>query len=86
VPAEHIHTDLAYAFVTAEPPRHPVGAGESTAIAWLTRGELVGLPTRETYEDARTLYLFILDRVCPAWEAVPASQFSCGLPAGGGGR
>ncbi|MCL2735133.1 MAG: NUDIX domain-containing protein [Propionibacteriaceae bacterium] len=68
VGTNHFHTDLAFAFVTSQPPRFAVGEGESADVIWVTRAELAGLPREQTYEDVRQLGLFILDEILGAWE------------------
>lgn len=75
-PVGHRHIDLGFAFVAAEPPAHPVAAGESAEIAWLTRGQVVDLPADQTYEDVRQIHLYILDRLLGVWQPVPATSFS----------
>lgn len=71
---DHYHTDIAYAFVTAEPPKHPVGKGESTDLRWLTRAELAALTEADTYRDIHQVVQFIFDVCLEQWERVPATQ------------
>jgi 8-oxo-dGTP pyrophosphatase MutT (NUDIX family) len=65
---EHFHTDLTYAFVTTEMPRHGVGEGESADLMWVTSDELAQI---HTYDDVREVGLFVLDYLVSEWEAVP---------------
>ena len=66
----HYHTDITYAFVTGEEPKHQVGQGESRDLRWVTREELASLPAAETYEDVRQLGMYILDELLGDWEPV----------------
>ena len=80
VGTNHFHTDLCFAFVADADPRHPIGVGESSDLAWLTRQELAELPSDQTYEDARQIGMYILDNLLEEWVRVPASQFSLAAP------
>lgn len=71
--ADHFHTDITYAFLTEETPRHLVGEGESHELIWVTRQELIDLPPSQTYEDVRQLGLYIFDQLINEWEPVPAT-------------
>ncbi len=73
---QHLHTDLAYAFVTDEPPLGVPGVGESTALRWVTRADLATLPPRETFENVRQLGLFVFDELMTAWRAVSTGVWS----------
>jgi len=66
----HYHTDITWAFVTEEEPRHDVGEGESHDLRWVTREELLAIPSDQTYEDVRQVGLYILDQLLTAWEPV----------------
>lgn len=71
---DHYHTDIVYALVTNELPRHSVGAEESTDLRWLTRAELAVLTDKETYPDIHPVVEFIFDVCLPQWERLPATQ------------
>lgn len=70
---DHQHNDLAFAFVTNEPPRHAPDDGETDETALFTRAELEQLTT--VPENVRAISIFILDEVLAHWEAVPTSEF-----------
>ncbi|MDR2930681.1 MAG: NUDIX domain-containing protein [Propionibacteriaceae bacterium] len=77
----HFHTDLAFGFIADQEPRHPVGPGESDQFVWASRADLISLSPNATYEDARTLGVFIIDEILPAWQAIPTAHFSLDTPA-----
>lgn len=68
---DHFHTDLVYAFLTSESPKHPVAEGESPSLTWITESELSALPPEETYEDVRQLGLYVLTTLINEWVPVP---------------
>ena len=70
----HFHTDITYAFVTEEEPRHQVGQGESHDLIWVTRQELAAIPPDQTYEDVRQLGTYILDRILIEWEPIRTEE------------
>jgi len=70
----HFHTDIVYAFVTDQLPRHPVDVGESADFRWLTAAEMAGLPNTDTYEDIREIAKFMFDVCLPQWERVPTAE------------
>jgi 8-oxo-dGTP pyrophosphatase MutT (NUDIX family) len=72
----HYHTDITYACVASEPPRHMISPGESAEIKLFTRAELVALPKPQIYDNVRELALFTLDICLPGWErtAPPAKS------------
>ncbi len=76
----HFHTDLAFAFVTGQLPRHPVGADESALLVWLSRQQLADLPANQTYEDVRQLGLFFFDHLLTEWTPADTSEFATGHP------
>jgi 8-oxo-dGTP pyrophosphatase MutT (NUDIX family) len=71
----HFHTDLVWAFVTGEDPRHEVGKNESTQLAWFGRQALVELPRTEIYDDVCDTALHIFDDLLASWELVPTDHF-----------
>ncbi len=72
---DHQHTDLSFVFATDQVPLGRPGQGESTAFRWVDREALIALPAAETYEDVRTLGLYIIDTLLNAWEAVEVGEF-----------
>jgi len=78
---DHFHTDVTYAFVTDELPRHPVGADESQDLIWVTRALLASLAPPETYDDVREVGLFVLDHLLSTLEPIPPPS-SCAERSG----
>lgn len=72
---DHFHTDIAYAIVTDQPPRHLPDDGESTTIKLLTRDELAAMPEDKMPDNVKQIGLFIFDHCLRQWEAIPASTF-----------
>ena len=70
VGTNHFHTDLTYAFVTAELPAYDIGPEESGERAWLTVAEVQALPPGTTYPDVRELSPYIV-RLLAEWEDTP---------------
>lgn len=73
---DHFHTDIAYALIANEPPRHAPEDGESTNIKLLTRSELATLGEDDTPDNVKQIGLFIFDHCLSNWEAVPATEFN----------
>jgi len=73
---DHYHTDIAFAFVTKEAPKHAVGKGESNKIQAFTAAELTALPKGSLPENVRDIGLFILDEGLNHWETVDTSAFA----------
>lgn len=71
----HRHTDVAWAFVADQPPKYPVGAGESDQIRLFTRNELADLPNGQTKESVRRAALYVLDICLSQWERVDPAEF-----------
>ena len=72
----HYHTDTAYALVTDEEPRHPIGDDESTDIRLISCAELDALSDDDIYKNVRTLAQFVLDECLKNWEQIPTSEFA----------
>jgi 8-oxo-dGTP pyrophosphatase MutT (NUDIX family) len=68
----HYHSDTAYAFVTNQKPKHPIGKLESAEIVLFSRNEIAKLPSSEIYEDIKDTALFILDVLLQKWEQIPS--------------
>ena len=74
----HYHSDAGYALLTHElPVRSPVG-GESTDIRWLTRRELIALPSEDIRPNTRNTYMALIDSFLEAWEPMSVHHFSTG--------
>ena len=77
LPGDHLHTDLCYAFVTDQPPRHGVGEGESQTLSWPTREELLAqVGPGGALVDVAVAYEVVLDQILPVAVAMPATDFS----------
>lgn len=73
---DHFHTDIGYAVVADEPPRHLPEDGESTTIRLLTRSELAAMPESDLPDNVKQIGLFIFDHCLKHWESVPATEFN----------
>ncbi|HEX6416493.1 MAG TPA: NUDIX domain-containing protein [Candidatus Saccharimonadales bacterium] len=71
----HFHTDVAYAAVASEPPRHTPHDDESSDIKMFTRQELVDLPDDQIIANVREIALHIFDNCLGNWEPVPSKSF-----------
>ena len=71
----HFHTDIAYAFVTDELPKHKPADGESSDLKAITRSELLALPADSIPESIREIALYVFDHTLPNWKPVPTSDF-----------
>lgn len=67
----HFHTDIAWAFVVDQPPKHAVGEGESSGLQLFNRQELVSLEPGLIPENVREIGLFVLDTCLNDWERMP---------------
>jgi 8-oxo-dGTP diphosphatase len=72
----HFHTDIGYAIVANQPPRHKPDDGESTTIKLLTREELAAMPESDLPDNVKQIGLFIFDYCLANWETVPATEFN----------
>lgn len=70
----HFHTDLAYAFVTTEEPRHLPKEGESNDLRLFNRGQVAALTEAECFQNVKDISLFILDEILNNWSQVPAAD------------
>jgi 8-oxo-dGTP diphosphatase len=71
----HHHTNLTYAFVTEQQPRHAVGAEESDTLQWLSMEELAALPAGSCFPDVPGIYNQLLAS-WDAWSAIPANSYA----------
>ena len=71
----HFHTDVAYAAVASEPPRHTPHDDESSDIKMFTRQELADLPDDQIIANVREIALHIFDNCLGNWEPVPSNSF-----------
>lgn len=65
---DHFHTDVGWAFVAREAPRHRVGNDESADIRLVTRAELLDPAFAELDQSAREVFRFVLDVCLDSWE------------------
>ena len=73
---DHYHSDVAFALVTNNDPAGKPNDGESLDIRWLTKDEILALPSSVIWSNARQTYIHILDTALKNWELVPTSKFS----------
>lgn len=73
---DHYHDDIAYVFVTNQPPKYKPYEGESSDLRLLTRNELIKLSDKQIPDAVRQIFLFALDECLNNWEMVPPQQFS----------
>lgn len=71
---EHFHTDVAYAFVTTELPKHKPADGESTDIKLFTKQELIKASRSIVLADVRDISLFIFNECLKNWDRLDASK------------
>lgn len=71
----HIHTDLAYAFITDQEPNQSIGDGESSEFKWLNLTEIKALPATDIFENVRQIAEYVLGHVAMNWEAVNPNEF-----------
>lgn len=79
--AEHLHTDLCYAFLASGEPSGSPAEGESQDLRWLTSSEI-----REAASDRKLigacaiLYQYIFDELLNSHIPVDTSEFTLGGP------
>ena len=67
---DHYHTDIAYAFTTAEDPAHEPDEGESQEFRTFTASQLKALGEDEIPDDVREIALIILKDYSINWKQV----------------
>src|SRR5688572_630361 len=67
---DHYHTDMAYAFTTAEDPAHKVGDDESQEFRTFTATQLKALGGDKIPENVREMALLILSDYSKNWKQV----------------
>lgn len=72
---KHSHTDLAYAFVTSEPPRNDVAEGESAQMRHCTKAEVASMTDDKIPPSVREIALFIFDTILPSWETIDPTEY-----------
>jgi hypothetical protein len=72
---KHWHTDVAYAFVTEEDPKHPVAEGESGVIKAFTRQDILDLTDDKIYDNLKETCLFIFDECLLNWDETDPKLF-----------
>ncbi|MCU1494946.1 MAG: putative pyrophosphohydrolase including oxidative damage repair enzyme [Acidimicrobiaceae bacterium] len=71
----HFHSDVCWAFVTDEAPRHDVGEDESSDIRSFSRSELLEPTADEVHASVREVSLFVLDVCLYRWERVSSDTW-----------
>lgn len=72
---KHRHTDVSYAFVTNEAPRHSPADGESVDIRWVSAAELEALDSSQIFDNVREIGRFVLTTLLEDWQPVNASTY-----------
>lgn len=67
---DHLHTDIAYAFVAREAPAGQPKDEESSDLRWLTAGQLRALDVSEVGQNSREIALYALENILGSWESV----------------
>jgi hypothetical protein len=72
---KHWHTDVAYAFVAKQEPKHTVSDGESGIIKSFTKTDILAMDTDKIYDNLRETCLFIFEECLPSWNEVDPAIF-----------
>lgn len=76
---DHLHTDIAYAFITDQEPKDKPLDDESNDIALFTRQEIEDLQDPERIpSNAKTIILFAFDNIVGNWKPVDPGEFHAG--------
>lgn len=73
---DHYHTDIGFALVTDQAPKHQPAEGESKKFKLMTANEISELPKNLIAENVQASCLFALGTCLPKWEKIPATSFS----------
>jgi 8-oxo-dGTP diphosphatase len=71
---DHYHTDLAFAFITDQKPKHQIGQGESDDIKLCTAAELRQLPSDLILDNIREIGLYVLEDCLHNWQRLHAPK------------
>lgn len=72
---DHFHTDMGYAFVADQPPKHKPADGESEQLELLTRHDIAALPDDKIVKNVREPILFAFEQILGHWEVVEPSLY-----------
>lgn len=72
---KHWHTDVCYAFVAEDEPKHSVADNESGIIKDFTRQEILDLTDKEIFDNLKETCLFIFDECLPNWNKLDPKVF-----------
>lgn len=76
---DHLHTDIAYAFITDQEPQSKPHDGESNDIKLFTRQELIDLPDPDKIpSNVKTIILFAFDNILNHWKAADPLSYHAG--------
>lgn len=70
----HFHTDLSYAVITTESPRHAEAAGESKTHVQVTRAELAALDEARIFPSVQQVGLFVFT-LLDSWQPVNVVEY-----------
>lgn len=77
---KHFHTDIEYGFVATSEPALQIINGESEDLRWLSRNELIDLPSEVIFDNTREIYCFLIDTAIKTWDKVPTNEFLLDFP------
>jgi 8-oxo-dGTP pyrophosphatase MutT (NUDIX family) len=72
---DHHHTDISYAFVTDQEPKHKVGDGESSVMRLFSLEEIKALPDTEILGNIRNIAIYVFNECLPNWQRSPAAKW-----------
>ena len=75
----HFHSEATFALLALEEPANSPAQGESQALQWFTREELLTIAPEEINGDVRRIALMVLENYAQ-WHRVPASSYALEQP------
>ena len=72
---DHRHIDIAFAFITNEPPRDAIGEHESADIKTFTVTELAKFSNQEIIENVRETAVYVINELLSQWQPIETSAF-----------
>lgn len=72
---DHLHTDIAYAFIVSSDAVGSIDSGESTDIRWLDKNQLNRFNPNQIYPNTLAVCNFILDVSLTEWDIASCNNF-----------
>jgi 8-oxo-dGTP pyrophosphatase MutT (NUDIX family) len=72
---QHSHTDISFAFLTEQQPKHLVGADESKETRLFSKAELEKLNLSNSFLNIKEIGIFCFDYVLKNWQIVDPLDF-----------